>query len=74
MRQDASSLLEEKRGLPKKSSIWDEYGLKNPANERLIRQRFGAEFCMHAQLTNQESGTEKGIVCDEFPRELRKQE
>lgn len=48
MRQDASSLLEEKRGLPKKSSIWDEYGLKNPANERLIRQRFGAEFCMHA--------------------------
>ena len=32
----------------KKSSIWDEYGLKNPANERLIRQRFGAEFCMHA--------------------------
>ena len=32
----------------KKSSIWDEYGLINPANERLIRQRFGAEFCMHA--------------------------
>ena len=32
----------------KKSSIWDEYGLKNPANEWLIRQRFGAEFCMHA--------------------------
>ena len=32
----------------KKSSIWDEYGLKNPANERLIRQRFGAEFCMYA--------------------------
>ena len=32
----------------KKSSIWDEYGLKNPANERLIRQRFGGEFCMHA--------------------------
>ena len=31
----------------KKSSIWDEYGLINPANERLIRQRFGAEFCMH---------------------------
>lgn len=32
----------------KKSSIWDEYGLINPANEWLIRQRFGAEFCMHA--------------------------
>ena len=32
----------------KKSSIWDEYGLINPANECLIRQRFGAEFCMHA--------------------------
>ena len=32
----------------KKSSIWDEYGLINPANERLVRQRFGAEFCMHA--------------------------
>ena len=48
MRQDASSLLEEERGLPKKTSIWDEYGLINPANERLIRQRFGAEFCMHA--------------------------
>lgn len=31
----------------KKSSIWDEYGLINPANEWLIRQRFGAEFCMH---------------------------
>ena len=32
----------------KKSSIWDEYGLINPANKCLIRQRFGAEFCMHA--------------------------
>ena len=32
----------------KKSSIWDEYGLINPANERLIRQRFGGEFCLHA--------------------------
>ena len=32
----------------KKSSIWDEYGLINPANEWLTRQRFGAEFCMHA--------------------------
>ena len=32
----------------KNSSIWNEYGLINPANERLIRQRFGGEFCLHA--------------------------
>ena len=48
----------------KNSTTFDEYGLTTAANNRLVRHRFGAEFCLHAQLANQESSSIKGIVCD----------
>ena len=46
------------------STTSDEYGLTTAINNRLLRHRFGAEFCLHAQPANQESSSIKGVESD----------
>ena len=46
------------------STTSDEYGLTTAINNRLLRHRFGAEFCLHAQPANQESSSIKSVESD----------
>ena len=46
------------------STTPNEYGLTTAINNRLLRHRFGAEFCLHAQPANQESSSLKGVESD----------
>ena len=46
------------------STTPNEYGLTTAINNRLLRHRFGAEFCLHAQPANQESSSIEGVESD----------
>lgn len=59
-------------GFAENSTTINEYELTTAANNRLLRHRFGREFCLHAQPANQVLSLIKIIVDDGLECDKRK--
>lgn len=56
----------------RRTATINEYELTTAANNRLLRHRFGREFCLHAQPANQVLSLIKIIVNDGLECDKRK--